>query len=116
MPEFSGRFSLETWTSKFNGIGGRGLLLNEGKPLTEQRLFSLKALRSFGFGKKSLGNVIQNEVNEFIQTLDKLNGKPFKPENTLNLAMVNSIWTIIAGQRLPIDDEKLRQMVKLLTE
>ena len=61
-------------------------------------------------------DLIQAEVVELVQRLSKLNGKSFQTQALFNLAVVNSLWTIITGHRFAQEDETLLQLVKYITE
>lgn len=115
MAEFSGRCQCPAMTSRFGGIGNKGLVFNEGKALFEQRRFVLKTLRNFGYNNKtSLELSIQLEITQLITKLVKLNGKPFQPKHDFNSVVVNSLWTIVAGRRFEYGDKKLLRVVHLL--
>ena len=52
--------------------------MTEGQDWVEQRRFALKHLKDFGFGKVGLEGVIQEEVEELVKHLIKLNNQDFR--------------------------------------
>ena len=89
----------------------RGLLNSSGKEWQEQRRFTLKHLKDFGFGKSSMENLIQDEVDKLIAFLEKDCGKPMNLNLKMNLAVLNGLWYILVGESLELDDEKLHNLL-----
>jgi len=48
-------------------------MFSEGPFWVEQRRFTLRHLRDFGFGKKSVENVIREEAEDLFETVFKKN-------------------------------------------
>nr|XP_054754264.1 cytochrome P450 2J4-like [Lytechinus pictus] len=88
---------------------------SSGKPWEDQRRFSLHALRSFGFGKKSLVPQINLEARYLAEEIKSLRGKPTDLMSTLNKATANVISQLVFGRRYEYDDmeyiEALQAMV-----
>lgn len=76
----------------------------------------MKTLRDFGFGRKSMEILIQNEITDLIQYLSDLNGAPVQSKCFFNLAVLNALWSIITGRRFAHDDKNLKALVKYITE
>ncbi|CAL8126658.1 unnamed protein product [Orchesella dallaii] len=90
-----------------------GLINSEGKIWEQQRRFTMRQLRDFGFAKSSMESMIMEEVNEMTERLLAFKGKPIDDiKNKLSLAMVNSLWSIVAGTRYSQDDPKLRDLAR----
>ncbi len=88
-----------------------GLLNSEGEVWEQQRRFVLRQLRDFGFGKTSMESVMMEEITELNERLAAFKGKPVGDiKNELSLALINSLWTIIAGTRHSQNDPKLRSL------
>ena len=94
------------------GEANGGIVFTAGHQWTEQRRFALKTLRDFGFGKKSMENVILDEVNKLV---DVLSSEQKKSSTTLNhnlsVGVVNSIWTILTGQKIGHGNERVNDIV-----
>ena len=66
--EFSGRkISNFLRENKFLNTGARGIIHTEGNQWITQRRFSLKTLKDFGFGRKSLEGAISTEIDLIIE-------------------------------------------------
>lgn len=117
MQEFSGRPKLRPFVERCGPGGLRGFLTNEGPVWKEQRRFVIKTLRDFGFGRKTMEELIMQDVEDI---LDGLNAKceekeSFTATNFFNAAVVNSLWTIMTGTKLGHGNPKINAIVKLLS-
>ena len=67
---------------------------------TEQRRFTLKTLKEFGFGKSGMEEMIREELNEFVPFLleESKNGS-ISVMNLFNISILNIIWRIVNGSR-----------------
>lgn len=94
-----------------------GVIFTEGQEWQEQRRFTMRSLRDFGFGKKSLESIIQQEICELIENLQKecRSGAPISTTNKFNPAVLNAIWTIMMGERFKQDDPELAKAIGVLT-
>eukprot|EP00092_Neocalanus_flemingeri_P018174 GFUD01019671.1.p1 GENE.GFUD01019671.1~~GFUD01019671.1.p1 ORF type:complete len:482 (+),score=104.99 GFUD01019671.1:156-1601(+) len=103
-------------TSQFSlankGIDGKcyGIIMTEGTQWTNQRRFGLKTLKDFGFGKQSLEETINIEVEEIINHFlstkeDFLLGSDF------NVPIINILWQLVAGSRFTPEDPEGMEMV-----
>ena len=63
-----------------------------GQEWQEQRRFTLRNLRDFGFGKVSMESLIQEEVEKCIEMLSQETGKVTKLSLKLNIAILNALW------------------------
>ncbi|ODN01945.1 Farnesoate epoxidase [Orchesella cincta] len=94
----------------------QSLISSEGEIWEQQRRYVLKQLRDFGFGKSSMESVIIEEVNDLSRRLVAFNSEPVEGiKNKLSLAVVNSLWNIVAGTRYNQDNPKLRQIAYQVT-
>jgi methyl farnesoate epoxidase/farnesoate epoxidase len=95
--------------------GNRGVLLSDGPVWLEQRRFTLKTLRDFGFGKKTMDAIIMEEVNELIASFKSQHGQPITTQNRFNIAVLNGLWAIMTGERYSHDDPRLNHLIRGLT-
>lgn len=66
--EFLGRPDFESYAVRNNGFKNRGVLFTDGtKNWHEQRRFTLRTLRDFGFGKRTMDGLLLQEVEELVQ-------------------------------------------------
>ena len=88
-----------------------GVLLAQGRGWREQRRFLLRNLRDFGFGKSEMEDTLLDEIEKLCNEYKKFVGKPVCLDNTLNLSIVNSLWAILVGEKLPLNDPKILKIV-----
>lgn len=111
---FSGRADFKPLRTRMGGIP-RGLIFNTERSWMEQRRFTLKSLRDFGFGKKSMETIVYDEINELIDTFKTMTGKPMQTQNKFNAAVLNALWSMVTGQRYSHDNPLLQDLIKRLT-
>ena len=100
------------WTvgKKIPGMSA-GVAFSQGTYWKEQRRFLLRHLRDFGFGKTSMEDTLLDEVQKLCNEYSKVEGTPMCLDNTMNLSVINSLWSILTGEKLPIMDPKLVKIV-----
>ncbi|XP_035711491.1 cytochrome P450 2C15 [Folsomia candida] len=96
------------------GYAGLGLL--EGKDWKEMRRFTLRCLRDMGFGKRSMEGMMQEQVQEICSFLRKNLGKPLYLKPILELAVVNSTWTLMTSEKFDIEDPAKRDLMQILSD
>jgi cytochrome P450 len=111
----SGRPKLRPWNERSGGTP-KGVLFTEGKVWVDQRRFILKTLRDFGFGKKSMEGMVQDEIKELAETFQRELGKPISMKNRFNGPVLNSLWHILTGERFTQDDPNFKNVVYYITE
>lgn len=84
--------------------------------MKELKRFTLRALREFGFGKGSLEENIQEEVNIFLDFIDETNGASFSLDEKVNVSISNIICSIVFGKRYEYDDHKFVKLMKILDD
>lgn len=99
----------------FSG-GKYGIVFNNGHVWEEQRRWSLRKLRDFGFGKSSMEGIILDEVKEVLDYFREKKGVAIKIEDRFNIATLNALWTLLTGNRLTQDDPKLANLQKAFHE
>ena len=71
-------------------------------------------MKNFGLGKNSLEEIIDEEVQKLVQYIDDhCVNKPIDMSNFFSISVLSSLWRIISGESLPIDDEKLKYLCQL---
>lgn len=89
-----------------------GILTVDGETWTEQRKFTLRHLRDFGFGKNQMETLILDEAKELIEAFKIDEGKSITLGRRFNLAILNSLWLIVTGSRLNHDDLELNAILE----
>lgn len=110
MSEFSGRPAIGP-LFLVAGKQKRGLVASEGPHWSEQRRFALRHLRDFGFGKKTMEGAILEDASDLITTLKNMDGAPISTDRMLSLVALSSLWYIVAGERLPINDPRTTELL-----
>jgi len=59
-------------------------------------------------------SIIMDEVQELMDWIAKQGGKPVCLHGRINLAVLNALWTILAGQRYDHDDPQLTKILESL--
>ncbi|KAL7631612.1 UNVERIFIED_CONTAM: hypothetical protein RMT77_018084 [Armadillidium vulgare] len=93
-----------------------GFVNNVGLPSQNLRRFTLTNLRDSGMGKSSMENIIKYELECFIEDMKKYCGKPVEIPWSLNIAIINTLWKIVADIRFDITDKKVQEFEKLITD
>lgn len=104
-PAASGRLASEA--TNFLLGDEYGIVQSTGSVWLEQRRFAMRALRDFGFGRSSMEEMILNEAQELCDWLKKQEGRPVELTRRFSLAVVNSLWRILTGERYDHDDKGL---------
>ncbi|CAG7730308.1 unnamed protein product, partial [Allacma fusca] len=94
---------------EFDGAS-HGISLTNGQEWQDQRRFTLRHLRDFGFGKNYMGALIQEEVDELLVWLKSQGNNPVCLNIKFTLAVINSLWRIITGKRFSHNDPKLLEI------
>jgi cytochrome P450 len=109
--EFSGR-GISEFFLLHKGFDGMpyGIIMTEGSHWNRERRFGLKTLKGLGFGKQSLEEKINIEVEEIISNFLSKN-EDFLLSNNFNVPIINILWQIVAGSRFTPDDPEGMEML-----
>uniref|UniRef100_A0A2P2I3B0 Cytochrome P450 2L1-like n=1 Tax=Hirondellea gigas TaxID=1518452 RepID=A0A2P2I3B0_9CRUS len=115
-PDFQGRpnlFSFQLYSYFRNyGVGN-----SVGKVWADNRRFLLRHLRTLGMGKTHAEDSIQYEAKMLVEYLEEHNlDKPSEMDWSLNVAVLNVIWQMMASKRYAADDEEIVNYNKMVTE
>ncbi|XP_072496119.1 cytochrome P450 2C23-like isoform X1 [Notamacropus eugenii] len=97
-------------------LKGQGVLFSQGERWKQLRRFSLKTLRNFGTGKRSIEERIQEEAQCLVDELRKTKGQPTDLTFILRCAPSNVICSILFHERFKYNDEKFLYLMNLLKE
>uniref|UniRef100_A0A8D0AYX4 Cytochrome P450 n=1 Tax=Salvator merianae TaxID=96440 RepID=A0A8D0AYX4_SALMN len=109
--EFSGRKTPPTLERTFEG---HGVVFANGERWKQLRRFSLTVLRSFGMGKKTIEERIQEEAQFLLEEFQKTNEKPFDPTFFLSCAVSNVICSIVFGNRFDYEDRDFLALMAMM--
>ena len=88
-----------------------GVIFTSGPYWKELRRFMLRNLKDFGFGKSSMEQLFHDEVSKLCQTLNKKTDQTLDLAGMFNVAIVNSLWSLITSEKLDHDDPALLKIV-----
>jgi methyl farnesoate epoxidase/farnesoate epoxidase len=86
--------------------------VSEGEAWESHRRFTLRHLRDFGFGKNRMENLIMEEVTEVLSSFKNQLDRPLVVDRNFTLAVLNALWTITSGERLPQNDKLLHNLLE----
>lgn len=115
-PEFDGR--PDTFSHRFRTMGQRrGIIFTDGKTWDDNRRFSLKYLKEFGFGKRSMEDLILENAVSLTMKIEKeiqeTNIIEYFPRIS-NIAVLNNMWCFIAGSKFKEENQKVKEALKSL--
>ncbi len=93
-----------------------GIIFSSGYNWMEQRRYALHTLRDLGFGKNNMEVMVGEEVVELCRHFESYGGSAVNIRNDFNIAVLNSLWTVLLSERLEYDDPKLKKLVLLLDQ
>ncbi|XP_040169523.1 probable cytochrome P450 303a1 isoform X2 [Anopheles arabiensis] len=118
--DFDGRptgifYETRTWGLR------RGVLLTDEQFWQEQRRFIVRHLKEFGFARKGMTEIIQNEAahirKDFEELIAKGQGKAtVQMQGAFSVYVLNTLWLMMAGVRYSKDNDDLRYLQALLHE
>ena len=71
-----------------------GIIFNSGPSWSTQRRFALKTLRDFGFGKKSLEDSMNVEIDDMVERYSREKGDVLIGSD-FNFPIINILWQIV---------------------
>ena len=89
-----------------------GVALSRGKAWADQRRFTLKVLKEFGFGKTSMEDTLLDEVDKLCDEFKKLGGEAIDIGLKMNISILNALWAMLTGEKLALNDPKLQLIVE----
>lgn len=96
-----------------DGIPG-GVINTNGQQWQNARRFLLRNLRDLGMGKTYLEEAIQREAKTLVEDFKKHSGSPTLFPKSINVAVLNVVWQMVASTRYDLDDERVLSIVKIL--
>ncbi|KAM4696327.1 cytochrome P450 2G1-like [Rhinophrynus dorsalis] len=111
--EFGGRGHI----SSLNRLAqGYGLCFSNGERWRQVRHFTLRTLKDFGMGRKSIEVKIQEEAHYLVEEFRKSKGIPIEPHKGLMDAVSNVFCSILFGNRFEYSDETFSKLLCIVEE
>ncbi|XP_075043085.1 cytochrome P450 2G1-like [Mixophyes fleayi] len=95
---------------------GHGVVFSNGECWKQLRRFSIMTLRSFGMGKRSIEERIQEEAHYLVEAFKETNGVPFDPICHFSQVAANIICSIIFGNRYAYEDPEFRRLMHIIDD
>ncbi|XP_011299259.1 probable cytochrome P450 303a1 isoform X1 [Fopius arisanus] len=116
--EFNGR--PDGFFFRVRAFGKRkGVLFIDGPAWAQTRKSTMKHLRSFGFGQKTMENYLEVEAEALVTHLqrevERLQ-KPLRLQEIFDVTVLNTLWMMIAGYRFTYDDSRLNHILSVVHE
>ena len=93
-----------------------GILLDFGSSWKDKRRWTMRALRDFGIGKRSIEEKIQEEAGYMCEEIAKNSGKPFSVQVIFMQAVSNIICSVCFGQRFSYKDQEFQEILNILND
>ncbi|KAB7495604.1 hypothetical protein Anas_04912, partial [Armadillidium nasatum] len=93
-----------------------GVIASNGSHWHHNRRFLLRHLRDLGMGKSKIEGIIMREVEDLVEEFKGLTKEPSKLPFSLNFAVLNIIWQLVASRRFDFKDEQIERYMKKLHE
>ncbi|KAM8952226.1 cytochrome P450 2G1-like [Pelodytes ibericus] len=93
---------------------GHGISFSNGERWRQLRSFTLKNMRNFGMGKKSIEEKIQEEARCLVEEFRGLKEMPVYPTQNLMNAIANILCSIMFGSRFQYKDERFAQLLSIV--
>ncbi|GAB6023740.1 Cytochrome P450 2 sub R member 1 [Chamberlinius hualienensis] len=91
-----------------------GIVMTDGDYWKQHRRFILRNLRDNGVGKLELEPLVLNEIQHFLNEVQKHVGKgPFELKNYLFSSMTNNIHILVSGKRYDYNQPAIHRMMQL---
>ena len=95
----------------------QGLVLARGSLWRTSRQLTIHHLRNFGMGKSKIESYVHDQIRGFMdQVLTPNCGTAIAIDHSLNVAVGNILWRIVASEELDITDHKIQNLLKTLME
>ncbi|XP_055609285.1 methyl farnesoate epoxidase-like [Uranotaenia lowii] len=93
-----------------------GIVFTDGEHWETQRRFAVKTLKSLGMGRSVMVHNLEKEAGEMIHHFRKLSRtqKVVGMHNAFDIAVLNVIWTLIAGKRFHLGDKRLEWITETI--
>nr|QST15065.1 CYP370A3 protein [Diaphanosoma celebensis] len=98
----------------------RGIVFAEGEVWKEQRRFTFRHLKDFGFGRSAQETVIHDEIAEVMADIDQRAASD--PDNIVdmralfNVSVINILLAVVGGKRFRRDDAKFIKLLATIDE
>merc|ERR1719228_909536 len=104
------------FTKDKNEKSSGGIVFSHGDHWREQRRFAVRTLKEFGVGKSFLQDVINDEVEKLVEDLKAESGESINLKFRTNLAVVNTLWQILNGEKSDMNNPQMEKVFRSTAE
>jgi len=104
------------FTKDKNEKSSGGIVFSHGDHWREQRRFAMRTLKEFGVGKSHLQTVINDEVARLVDDLKDESGESINLKFRTNLAVVNTLWQILNGEKSDPNNPEMEKVFRSTAE
>jgi len=98
-------------------VAGTGLVGSQGELWQASRRLTLHHLKNFGMGKGTLEASMHVQIGSFMdEILTPGCGGAMEMGTALNVAVVNTIWKLVASEELSLTDPKMTSIIQYLAK
>lgn len=99
----------------------KGVMLTDEEFWQEQRRYVLRNLREFGFGRRNMSAMIEDEALMMVQRIKAMVEDSKGPlvipmTRVFGIHILNTLWTMMAGIRYSPEDKEVKNLQTLLNE
>ncbi|XP_068248303.1 cytochrome P450 2L1-like isoform X2 [Palaemon carinicauda] len=98
------------------GDGKPGIIGRNGDSWRISRRFHLRNLRDLGMGKSYLADAIHREAKLLVEDIRNYTDKPTHFPQSINVAVLNVIWQLVASRRYDLHEAKILELLALIKE
>ncbi|XP_014242400.1 methyl farnesoate epoxidase-like isoform X2 [Cimex lectularius] len=92
-----------------------GIVFVDGPFFNEQKKFCMKHLKSFGLNRSIMEDRITVETTELIAAIKSSSNRPITVPNILGVSVVNSLWSMVAGERFKVGDSRPLELLNFIS-
>ena len=89
----------------------RGIIATGGDNWRTQRRFGLRTLRDLGFGRRTIEEIVDREIDEITNKLGNCTGQDQLLGNDFSIPVINVLWQLVAGYRFNEDHSRGRNVI-----
>lgn len=109
-------YEARTWGER------RGLVMTDEDIWKDQRRFTMRHLKEFGFGRRGMGEFIMTESEHLVDDMRKKcainnnNSAVVQMHDFFGIYILNTLWSMMAGIRYTSEDAELKELQNILFE
>ncbi|XP_058066126.1 methyl farnesoate epoxidase-like [Anopheles bellator] len=93
-----------------------GVAMTDGPDWEVQRKFAVRTMKQLGMGRTEFVRIIEREVQELVENfrVRAEAGETFMMSGSLDIALLNVVWVLMAGQRYELENVRLKWLAEAI--